>query len=96
MSKIFKDDQDLVSIANAFQNIINKINSLEYFYRAERATLKKDFKRDIFINSNAEIKSEMQERFEKYTYNLETIIKVKRIIEDELFLYDLELEDMEE
>lgn len=95
MSKIFKDEQDLISIEHAFQNVINTINQLAYYYAEERKTLKKDLKRNIITNDN-EIMKTMQEQFEEYTYSLKTIIKVRRIIEDELFRYDLELEESEE
>ena len=95
MSKIFKDEQDLISIEHAFQNVINTINQLAYYYAEERKTLKKDLKRDIITNDNKIMKT-MQEQFEEYTYSLKTIIKVRRIIEDELFCYDLELEESEE
>lgn len=95
MSKIFKDEQDLISIEHAFQNVINTINQLAYYYAEERKTLKKDLKRNIITNDNKIMKT-MQEQFEEYTYSLKTIIKVRRIIEDELFRYDLELEESEE
>lgn len=95
MNKIFKDEQDLISIEHAFQNVINTINQLAYYYEGERKTLKKDLKRDIITNDNKIMKT-MQEQFEEYTYSLKTIIKVRRIIEDELFRYDLELEESEE
>ena len=93
MSKIFKDEQDLVSIEHAFQNVINKIDKLEHYYGEEMKKIKKDLKKNRLTKENINLK---QEQFEQYTYSLRTIINVRRIIEDELFIYDLELEESEE
>lgn len=77
--KIFKDDQDLVSIKIAFQNVINTVDKLKNTLMETRKTLRN--------NDSA------QEQFEECTYQLKTIIAITRIIEDELFKYDLELEE---
>ena len=77
--KIFKDDQDLVSIKIAFQNVINTVDKLKNTLIRKRKTLRNN--------------DSTQEQFAECTHQLKTIVAITRTIEDELFEYDLELEE---
>lgn len=87
--KIFRDEEDIIDIKHAFERVIDKVNNEKQALKEERKKLGDEIEKD---EDAVGIIQNKQERFEQVTYNLEAFIKVSRIIEDELFKYDLELE----
>lgn len=85
--KVLKEE-DLVSIQLAFQNIIN------YIYEEKEKTF--EIRKKLKSNFNLTDSTDSIEAFEESTYRLKTLIDISRIIEDELFKFDIELEEIKE
>lgn len=91
---MFADNEDLVDIKNAFEEVIKYINSEKELLKENRKKIREHLY-NLFQDKEKNKKKILivQEEFAGVTYMLKNIIEISRKIEDVLFKYDLGIEE---